>query len=182
MEKIRKTSFNKYFNKAFKDITGFDENEKKVIYEIFWNFITEHRIDRYFMDNHPIKDKFLCKDWTWKWYNQWEERFAKDGYKMYVRDHKKSKQYNMYWGLITYIFEQAERDSEAKELKMKFKVDIESVKDSNNDYGKQYILEILSKNPNALPPFFPFDYTVARPIFDDIDIKKYIKIIKKYKT
>ncbi len=68
MEKIRKTSFNKYFNKAFKDITGFDENEKKVIYEIFWNFITEHRIDRYFMDNHPIKDKFLCKDWTWKWY------------------------------------------------------------------------------------------------------------------
>lgn len=170
MNKINKVSFNKYFNKAFKEITGFDDNEVKVINEIFWKFITEHIRDRAYINNHAIKEKFLCKDWNWKWYDKWEERFIKDGYNMPVRNHKKSKQDNMFWALIDYIFENAERDSEAKELKMKFKVNIENISD---DYcGKIYITEILNKNPDALPPFFPFDDTIASPVFDNIDIKR----------
>ena len=73
-------------------------------------------------------------------------------------------------GINRFIFENAERDSEAKELKIKFKVNIENIAD---DYcGKIYITEILNKNPDALPPFFPFDYTIASPVFDNIDIKK----------
>ena len=100
MNKINKVSFNKYFNKAFKEITGFDDNEIKVINEIFWKFITEHRRDRAYINNNVIKETFLCKDWNWKWYDKWEERFIKDGYNMPVRNHKKSKQDNMFWALI----------------------------------------------------------------------------------
>lgn len=180
MNKINKVSFNKYFNRAFKEITGFDDNEVKVINEIFWKFITEHIRDRAYINNHAIKEKFLCKDWNWKWYDKWEERFVKDGYNMPVRNHKKSKQDNMFWALIDYIFENVERDSEAKELKIKFKVNIENI--SDDYFGKKYIIEILNKNPNALPPFFPFDDTIASPVFDDINTKTTNNNNKKLKN